>query len=729
MSRASAVVRRTSLLGAAALAVGGLQLPMATPAWGLTAVTGDACTIIGTPGDDVLIGTDGPDVICGRGGRDNVRGGAGDDVIDLVRSDGLAYGGAGNDRLYGGVRAATVYGGDGDDVLVGTGAHATLRGEAGADVLRQRASTGLVLGGPGDDTLYASPAGSFLDGEQGADRLVGSTGADELHGGLFSDEQDGPDLISGGAGNDRLWGRGGDDNLDGGPGDDRLMGDIGDDVLVGGPGADLLLGGYGADVVSGGTGVDTVSYAGRDYPVTITQDAVADDGRAGEGDSVPSDVEVLIGSDAGDLIVGGAGAQRLEGGRGDDVLDGGPGSDTFVGGKGLDEVTYVHRGVAIVASLDGVRNDGAAGELDLIGTDVETVTGGSAADRLSGGSGDDELRGGPGADILIGGPGRDTATYSERTSPVTADLAGDSDDGEPGERDKISTTIEVLVGGSAGDTLVGSGRADVLLGMGGDDRLLGGAGRDRISGAEGTDVVVGGADLDLCDKPDAGEAPSGCELQMDVPVEKAVVITGKLLTRTDGPVAGVTLALTNDQDPTYLSTSVTASDGSYRLVGVPTSLYTATPSFWPLRLTVRRDGVLPGTWAHLPGVFSVRSVPLGVDDATNPPEGSDVVWTLRPEQVSVAVTVLDRLGDPVPGCLVSTASSRVEGDLMPGLLGLGTQTPFLGARTTGTTGTMTMWALPTRELTVNVDCDTPRLTLHSHRTIVAIESRDYVVRP
>lgn len=728
MSRLSTLVRRSSFVSAVALAAGVLQLPAVGPAWGATAVTGDACTIIGTPGDDVLIGTDGPDVICGRGGRDSVRGGPGDDVIDLVGSDGLAYGGPGDDRMYGGVRVIKLYGGDGDDALLGKGARARLDGEAGADVIRQYAATGLASGGPGDDTLYAAPGGSALYGDTGSDRLVGSTGPDDLDAGPYQDP-DGDDLVLGGGGNDRLWGRAGDDTLDGGPGDDRLMGDVGTDRILGGPGDDLILGGYGADRLSGGTGVDTVSYAGRDYPVTITQNGVADDGAAGEGDYVPADVEVLIGSDAGDLVVGGAGAQRLEGGRGDDVLDGGPGSDTFVGGKGLDEVTYVHRGVAIVASLDGVRNDGAAGELDLIGTDVEAVAGGSAADRLTGGSGDDRLRGGPGADILIGGPGRDTATYSERTSPVTADLAGDSDDGEPGERDKISTTIEVLVGGSAGDTLVGSARADVLLGMGGDDRLLGGAGRDRIAGAEGTDVVVGGDDLDLCDEPDAGEAPTGCELQMDVPVDKAVVITGKLLTRTDGPVAGVTVALTNDQDPAYVSTSVTASDGSYRLVGVPTSLYAVPPSFWPMRLAVRRDGVLPGTWAHLPGVFSVRSVPLGENDAMNPPEGSDVVWTLRPDQVSVAVTVLDRLGHPVPGCLVSTAPSTVAGDLMPGLLGLGTQTPFLGTRTTGATGTITMWALPTRELAVNVDCDTPRLTLHSHRTIVAIESRDYVVRP
>src|SRR5690349_1589483 len=39
------------------------------------------CTIVGTPGDDVLRGTSGNDVICGFGGNDRIYGGGGNDVI------------------------------------------------------------------------------------------------------------------------------------------------------------------------------------------------------------------------------------------------------------------------------------------------------------------------------------------------------------------------------------------------------------------------------------------------------------------------------------------------------------------------------------------------------------------------------------------------------------------------------------------------------------------------
>lgn len=74
-----------------------------------SAMAGDACTIVGTPGADRLVGTAHADVICGRGGADKLQGREGDD------------------RLFGGPGRDLLVGGPGDDVL---------RGEAGDDVLR-----------------------------------------------------------------------------------------------------------------------------------------------------------------------------------------------------------------------------------------------------------------------------------------------------------------------------------------------------------------------------------------------------------------------------------------------------------------------------------------------------------------------------------------------------------------------------------------------------------------
>ena len=64
-----------------------------------------------------------------------------------------------------------------------------------------------------------------------------------------------------------------------------------------------------------------------------------------------------------------------------------------------------------------MRNDGAAGELDNVHSDIEDVAAGaattswSAATRrtvLDGGAGDDRLEGRGGVDTLVGGAGADT---------------------------------------------------------------------------------------------------------------------------------------------------------------------------------------------------------------------------------------------------------------------------------------------------------------------------------
>ena len=86
---------------------------------------GEAATMVGTNGADILIGTAGPDVIVGAGGDDVIRGLGGDDVI---------CGGYGNDRLLGGGGDDRMLGGDGSDVLFGRWGDDWLGGGSGADV-------------------------------------------------------------------------------------------------------------------------------------------------------------------------------------------------------------------------------------------------------------------------------------------------------------------------------------------------------------------------------------------------------------------------------------------------------------------------------------------------------------------------------------------------------------------------------------------------------------------
>lgn len=104
-----------------------------------------ACTIKGTPGNDVLRGTDGDDVICGLGGDDVIRGRRGNDIL---------LGGAGDDRIFGGAGHDTLVGGRGDDVFDGGSGRNVLLGGAGAD--RQRRGGVLVRLGDAPTTTPIS---------------------------------------------------------------------------------------------------------------------------------------------------------------------------------------------------------------------------------------------------------------------------------------------------------------------------------------------------------------------------------------------------------------------------------------------------------------------------------------------------------------------------------------------------------------------------------------------
>ncbi|HWN26224.1 MAG TPA: glucoamylase family protein, partial [Actinomycetospora sp.] len=96
------------------------------------------CTVVGTPGRDVLRGGPRDDVICGLGGLDEISAGRGDDVL---------FGDEGDDRLDGGDGDDTLYGGEGGDRLVAG---------SGVDV---------VSGGPGVDTFRGSGRDHFEPGD------------------------------------------------------------------------------------------------------------------------------------------------------------------------------------------------------------------------------------------------------------------------------------------------------------------------------------------------------------------------------------------------------------------------------------------------------------------------------------------------------------------------------------------------------------------------------------
>lgn len=202
--------------------------------------------------------------------------------------------------------------------------------------------------------------------------------------------------------------------VDGGAGDDQLDGGSGNDIFRGGSGNDLLTGRDGDDRIYGQDGNDTLN---------------GDFGSSGPGGN--------------DLLDGGAGNDEFEQYVGFGYPAGLKGNDTYIGGPGNDSFSYFHRSDPVKISLDGLANDGMAGESDNIHPDIEAV---------GGSSGDDVIVGSPGAETLWGGDGDD----------------------------KIS-------GGSGDDKLYGDGGDDLIDGGPGDDELDGGCMSDMLIGGPGSD--------------------------------------------------------------------------------------------------------------------------------------------------------------------------------------------------------------------------------------------------
>jgi Ca2+-binding RTX toxin-like protein len=310
-------------------------------------------------------------------------------------------GGGGNDAMNGGAGDDTLPAGPGKDGMSGG------EGRDLADYSGRGAALSITLDGEAND----GAAGELDNVVTDVEDVTGGSGGDTMLGTASAN------VLNGGGGDDSLDGAQGDDTLDGGPGNDLLTGGQGNDKLSGGDGTDGLSGGSGADDIAGGANSDFAGYIGRSAGVSVTLDDQADDGEAGEGDNVHSDIEglyggdgpdTLIGSDASNIITGGGGGDTIDGGGGDDIVSGDQGSDALRGGAGTDSVSYAGSEASVTVTLDGQANDGARGESDTVAGDVENVFGGDGPDRIVGNAAPNLLIGGAGNDILVGDGGVDT---------------------------------------------------------------------------------------------------------------------------------------------------------------------------------------------------------------------------------------------------------------------------------------------------------------------------------
>jgi Ca2+-binding RTX toxin-like protein len=320
-----------------------------------------------------------------------------------------------------------------------------------------------------------------ISGQAGNDALTGAPNSEnDLRG--DNGGPDGNDLIVGGALDDSIQGNGGNDSISGGDGNDEITPGAGDDGADGGPGADLFLPEFtpdGADTFSGGSGLDQISYSRQD-PLQITLDGQPNDGSAGEGDNVQSDVDRVSGGSGDDTIAGSGTENTLNGGNGNDTVSGGGGDDSITGGNGNDTLS------------------GEGGN--------DRVTGSDGADRLSGGAGDDYTfsdYSDRDPDVLSGGPGIDSVGdgIAFVPFPIHVSLDGRANDGfsDPtltGAKDNVMPDVENIEGGPGPDVLIGSGAANVIEGSEGADRLIGGAGQDSLVGDRGNDRLLAGKGRD-----------------------------------------------------------------------------------------------------------------------------------------------------------------------------------------------------------------------------------------
>jgi len=199
------------------------------------------------------------------------------------------------------------------------------------------------------------------------------------------------------------------------------------------------------------------------------------------------------------VVASGLGGSTLDGGDNDDVLVSGSGNDTLIGGAGNDTASYINAasGVTVSLALTGPQATGGSGNDSLNG--VENLTGSSFADvltgtsgnnRLSGGFGDDTLIGGGGSDIFEGGLGSDTVVLTTGASDTLAVVSLRSGSGYVGTTGLNYLTLRGI------ENIIGSSTNDSIEGSNGRNRIDGGAGNDIINGGPGNDVLIGGSGTD-----------------------------------------------------------------------------------------------------------------------------------------------------------------------------------------------------------------------------------------
>jgi Ca2+-binding RTX toxin-like protein len=395
-----------------------------------------------------------------------------------------AFGGDGNDMIYGNAAGNLLRGNRGDDYIEGRGGTDSLMGDRGNDTLVGGAMGDILNGGAGNDTAsYHTSIGGVvvsLGDQRGSVWNGSASGGDATGDVLYSIEN-----LTGSAYVDELIGNAGDNVLDGGGNADRMSGAEGNDTYV----VDNVNDVVNEEVFRGGGGILGMlmpyADAGSTRDHVMTSLASYDLSATGTQNFslLPSQAKIFgtiedltytgrtsftgIGNSADNRMTGSVGDDSLFGLAGNDTLRGGAGRDRLDLGAG-DNTAYADNGTA------------AGGDIILgseVGFDTVLVDAGAAATGLK-------------LDLYDAG----TALTDEMTGKAFTAVAvgvetAIGDEGDDVFDARTMTTPVSLSGAAGNDALTGGSGDDVLDGGYGDDTLTGGLGRDTFLLGSGENVA------------------------------------------------------------------------------------------------------------------------------------------------------------------------------------------------------------------------------------------------
>jgi Ca2+-binding RTX toxin-like protein len=440
----------------------------------------------------------------GTGQNYMVYGGSGDDIVSGGYYPSDYFGGAGNDTLTSGGAGFRLYGEEGDDTLNGVGASDNLMGGVGNDILNGAGGRDLMDGGEGADQMFGGLGDDVYLVDHAGDALIEADGegTDEVESSVtftLSDNLEKLTLLGeetlDGTGNDTantILGNKAVNTLDGAGGNDRLDGGLGADILIGGSGNDTFVIDATDQVLEfAGEGSDTVEVT---FSYTLSSAYIENLTLIGSGSingTGNAAANVINGNFGGNTLAGAAGNDVLNGGGGNDVLRGGEGSDTLDGGAGVDVADYSDRTVSVVVNLTPAVATATVGGLaeDTL-TNIESVTGGSAADNLTGNSLANTLRGGAGADRLDGQGGVDQMYGGIDNDTYVVDHSADTAIETEGQGvDTVEASVSFTLGVNVENlTLTGAGAVNAT-GNTLDNRLIGNGAANVLDGGAGTDTA------------------------------------------------------------------------------------------------------------------------------------------------------------------------------------------------------------------------------------------------